>query len=302
MIDLTTLTARPWLMEPDHLAGLLRRAAAARDLPTPGQLAEAREAQAKALRRVSGRVAVLPVHGVVEHRMTGLGYWYGGFSTEAGEQALDHLLAAKDVEAIVLDVDSPGGTSYGVEEFADRVYEARAKKQVVAVANSMSASAAYWIASAAGQVVVTPGGDVGSVGVYAAHVDLSQALGEAGIKVSIVRTPKYKAEGNPYEPLTAEARDHLQEMVDATYGKFVKAVARHRGVPPGDVRGQYGQGRLVSADRALEAGMVDRVATFSQVMEKLTGGGWQDPGRDRRASLEVLRLRHQQRKRRAGPA
>jgi ClpP class serine protease len=124
------------------------------------------------------------------------------------------------------------------------------------------------------------------------------ALEAEGVKVSVIKAGKFKAEGNPYEPLAAEARDHLQELVDSTYSAFVKGVARNRGVSVGEVREKYGQGRVLPAAQALAAGMVDRVASLSAVLEKLAGPG--GGAAAKQASAELLRLRHEQRKRALG--
>src|SRR5690606_18611702 len=141
------------------------------------------------------------------------------------------------------------------------------------MANSMAASAAYWIASAADQVIVTPSGDVGSVGVYTMHVDYSEALANEGIKVNIVKAGKYKAELSPYHPLSDEGRDFLQEQVDDTYSRLVKTLARNRDVSVQTVRNDFGQGRIVPAAKAVEAKMADRIMTFSELLNKLTAGG-----------------------------
>jgi capsid assembly protease len=289
-----------WLISPEHAERLSARMARVTELPTAKQLNKYREAQAaaqaQALRKVSGRVAVLPVQGAIEQRGSEISYFYGGFSCDLGEQAIAQLLAAKDVDAIVLDVDSPGGSIYGVEELADRINDARAKKPIIAIANSLMASAAYWIGSSASQVLSTPGGDVGSIGVYCMHVDYSGMLEQSGIKVSFVKAAKFKAEANPYEALSDVARENLQAGVDEAYGKFLKAVARGRGVPVSKVKDSFGQGRCLSADDAFEAGMIDRIVSFNQLMDKLTGGA-SSQMKTSRASAEVMRLRHEQEKR-----
>lgn len=284
-----------WAMEHGALqslvSGLPQRHA---NWPTEMQLTETRMAAAKALKKVTGKVAVLSIHGVIEQRLSALSYWYGGCATEQVEAVLEALLAHRDIEAIVLDVDSPGGTSYGVEELSDRIFAAREKKPIYAVANSMAASAAYWIASAASQVFVTPGGDVGSVGVYAMHLDYSKAYEEFGVKATIAKAAKYKAEFNQFEPLTEDANAHLQEMVDECYAKFLKAVARNRGISVKEVQAKYGEGRTLSADKAKAAGMVDKVSTLVEVLEKLGGG--QQASTVRLSDVGVLRMRHEQRK------
>lgn len=280
-----------WAMHEGQLDGLQALLPGmVRNWPTAQQIVDAREASAKQLRRVSGSVAVLPLYGVVEQRLSGLGFLFGGVSTEQVGQALDALMAAKDVSAIVLDWDSPGGTISGVQELSDKIFNARGTKPIISVVDSMMASAAYWIGSAADQIAMTPGGDTGSVGVYSMHVDYSQALEAEGIKVTFIKAGKYKAEGNPYEPLSQETTDYVQQGVDEAYTAFVKAVARNRGVTASKVRADYGEGRVLGADAALAAGMVDRVATLEEVLGRLTGAG---SGAAKAASVEVLRMRHE---------
>jgi len=192
---------------------------------------------------------------------------------------------------VVLDVDSPGGAVNGVEELADEMLRARGQKPVVAVANTLAASAAYWIATAADEVVVTPSGEVGSIGVFAVHEDFSAALEAAGIRVSLVSAGKYKMEGNPYEPLGDEGRAALQERVDDYYGMFVGAVARGRGVAAKDVREGFGQGRLVGARQAVELGMADRVATLDETLDRVARRVAGNRSRRGALSLEARRRR-----------
>jgi len=120
--------------------------------------------------------------------------------------------------------------------------------------------------------ICTPGGDVGSVGVYIMHVDHSKALEAEGVKVTMVHAGKHKVEMAPYSPLSDEAKAELQTRVDAIEGKFHAALRRNRDTSLDDVRSNYGQGRVVSAERALQLGMIDRVMTFDALMNKLTGG------------------------------
>lgn len=293
-----------WLCEPLRLQQLAARVRAYRPCPTArevvearrAELAEARQAAARAVRAVKGKVGVIPVYGPVDQRMNADLMKAGGTSTEAVGAALDALLNDAQVEAVVLDVDSPGGSVYGTPELSDKIYNARGRKPIYAVANSMAASAGYWIASAAGDVAVTPAGDVGSVGVYAVHVDRSKEAEAEGIAVTFVHAGKYKVEGHPYAPLGEEARAHFQERVDETYGKFLQALSRNRGVSPADVRRDFGQGRLVGAGEAREARMVDRVMTFEELLGRLTGS----TSAGHQASAEVLRARHEMAKRRTG--
>lgn len=236
-------------------------------------------------------VAVIPVYGVVEQRESIWSMLFGGASTEAIGRQLDSAMADKSVKAIVLDVDSPGGTVPGVQELADRIHQASHEKPIVAVANSMMASAAYWISSAAGRVVAAPGSDVGSIGVYSVHMDYSEALANEGIKVTVTKAGKYKAEGNPYEPLSEDAADYEQRQVNAIYSEFVNSVARGRGVSAAVVRESYGQGRTMLAGDAKAAGLVDEIDTLSGVVSRLSRGAMRGVRRIPAAYAETVQRR-----------
>jgi len=179
------------------------------------------------------------------------------------------MIADDNVGAIVLEIDSPGGSVFGIQELWDTIFSARGEKKVVAVANSYAASAAYYIASAAEEVVVTPSGAVGSIGVLTAHADMSKKLAEEGIDVTLISAGKFKTEGNQFEPLSAEGRDAMQDMVDGYYSAFVNAVAKGRDVKAADVRGGFGEGRVVTAANAKSEGMVDRVETLDSTIARL---------------------------------
>lgn len=219
-----------------------------------------------------GAVAVLPVRGAIFPHANLFTEFFGGAAADRLGQAVRVAVNDPNVGAIVLDIDSPGGAVSGVDELAGAIHDARGLKPIVAVANHLAASAAYWLASATDEVVVTPSGEVGSIGVFAAHADYSEALAREGVKVSLIAAGKFKTEGNPYEPLTDEARAAIQARVDDYYDSFVKAVARGRGVKAADVRDGFGQGRVVGAREAVTLGMADRVATLEQVVGDLARG------------------------------
>lgn len=221
-----------------------------------------------------GAVAVIPLRGVIAHRMGGMQESSGGMSTERFVGMLRAAVADEGVGTIVLDVDSPGGTVPGVLEAANELYAAREHKHIVAVANSTMASAAYWIASQAHEVVAIPSvldRSIGSIGVFTVHQDLSAHLEKEGIKVTLIKAGKHKAEANPFEPLSDELRGAIQASVEAAYEQFVKAVARGRGVSIADVRGGYGEGRALNAADAKAAGLIDRIATMDDVIGRLVG-------------------------------
>jgi signal peptide peptidase SppA len=216
-----------------------------------------------------GAVAILPIRGTIAHHASMLAESSGGATTEGIAKRLREALADPQVASIVLDIDSPGGSVSGVPELAAEIYRSRGRKPLKAVANALAASAAYWIGTAADELIVTPSGEVGSVGVIAAHQDISEALVKEGVKVSLVTAGRYKAEGNPYQPLDEEARAELQRRVDEAYGWFVRDVARNRGVSVETVRSEFGEGRVYGGKEAVRRGMADRVATLDEVIAEL---------------------------------
>ena len=270
----------PWALTPERLhvfSGVISRWS--QDIkPTDevmGGIAadrEARSARALANGRVGGGgIAVLPLYGVVTQRgnMVDDVSGPGSVSTQAFASALQDALNDDTVGSILIDIDSPGGSVYGVSELADQTYQARGKKPIIAIANSLAASAAYWIGSAASELYVTPGGEVGSIGVYAAHQDISQALEAEVINVQLISAGKFKTEASPYGPLSDEARSAIQQSVDGYYAMFTKAVSRGRGVSVAQVRDGMGQGRCVSATDALSQDMVDGVMSFDDLVRKI---------------------------------
>lgn len=219
-----------------------------------------------------GATAIVPLRGVVAHRIGGMAESSGGMSAERFTRMMQQVAADPAISAIVIDVDSPGGTVNGVSEAANAVYEARQSKPVVALANGMCASAAYWIASQAHEVVAVPSlldASIGSIGVYTVHADMSAALEKGGVKPTIISAGKHKVSGNPFEPLSAEERAVIQQRVDGTYEEFLSMVARGRGVDVSAVREGYGQGRALSAAAAKKAGLVDRIATMDATLARL---------------------------------
>jgi signal peptide peptidase SppA len=225
-------------------------------------------------RTSGGKVAVIPIVGIISHRaqliaeISGAG---AGTSIQKVQAQFRHALGDDSCKAIVLDVDSPGGSVDGVMELASEIYGARRQKPITAVCNSMACSAAYWLASAAGEVVITPSGQAGSIGVYMLHQDESEALRKDGIKITIIKAGKFKTEGNPSEPLSQEAYDAFLDKVNDYYGMFVKAVGQHRGASQAAVREGYGQGRSLLAADAVKQNLADRIGTFDDILGEALG-------------------------------
>ena len=262
----------PWALDPDkmdEIKMLIELKANGLDLPEEmrAEIQAARHLAARA--RTSRGVAIIPIFGVISYRANLLNEFSGGTSIQQLTGQFREAVNNPDVGTIVLQVASPGGTTDGIPELADEILKARVQKKIIAVADTQAGSAAYWLMSAATEIVVTPSGAVGSIGAYGMHFDKSVAFEKEGIKPTIISAGENKDDGNQFEPLSDEARADFQSKVDAFYGMFVKAVAKGRGVSVGAVRDGFGQARRVLAKDAKAMGMVDRVDTFSNVLARL---------------------------------
>lgn len=218
-----------------------------------------------------GAIAVIPIRGVIAHRMGAMDDTSGGTSAERIGAMLDAVAADESIGTIVYDMDTPGGTVPGIQELAAKMFALRGVKKQIAQVNGMAASAGYWLASQADEIVSIPSGSAGSIGVFTVHQDLSKALEAEGIDVSVISAGKFKTEGNPFEPLSEEGRAFIQARVDEAYTQFTKDVARGRGVSVADIKAGYGQGRALGAKAALEAGLIDRIGTFEDTVARIVG-------------------------------
>jgi signal peptide peptidase SppA len=260
------LSGSPWALRRDMLSTVLQ---AARFPERAGAMKVAAAAPERTMRGV----ATIPLTGVITPHGSWLDVLFGGGGGLVGfTELFDEAMASEEVNAIVIDVDSPGGLVDLVPETAQHIREARGQgKPIVAVADTLMASAAYWIAAQADEIVITPSGYAGSIGVYRVHVDASGLNEQLGLKVTYVSAGEYKTEGNSDEPLSDEAEADWQQAVDDAYGLFVDDVAAGRGVTAATVLADYGQGRVMNAKRALAAHLVDRVDTYDGVIGKLLG-------------------------------
>ena len=220
--------------------------------------------------RQQGAVAVLPLYGVISQRVGLLTEISGGTSTQQFTALFRQALEDDQVGAIILDVDSPGGSAFGVPELAEVIFQARGQeKPVVAVANAMAASAAYWIATAAEEFVVTPSGEVGSIVVRVVHEEVSERLARSGVRVTDISAGRRKNVGSPPTALSEDDRAAIQTRVNDYYALFTDDVARFRGVSPREVRAGFGEGWVVGAKEAVTLGMADRIETLDETIERM---------------------------------
>lgn len=209
---------------------------------------EARRPQPRAQTLAVGQVGIFGVLGQSD--------WFADTDYAAVRASVRRALADPSVKTIDLVVDSPGGSVLGLPETADVVHAANRVKPVRAFVTGIAASAAYWLASQASTITLTPSGEVGSVGVLDLHADISKALDNAGVKVTAITAGAHKTERAPFVPLSDGAKVHMQTEVDRWYADFLSAIRRGRGARV-SATGNYGAGRMLSSRDALSAGMVD---------------------------------------------
>ena len=251
-----------WALSREAFEALVRRVETVGETRALQELAHAcaevlKAAPTRAHVRENATIAVLPILGLIDQRTA----WWGTSSDELGRQITAAALD-KRIHGIVFDVDSPGGAVHGVTECGSVIRAARAVKPVVAVANSIAGSAAYWLAAQADELLVTRSGLVGSIGIFGMHIDFSKAIEAEGVKVTYVYAGKHKVEGNPHEPLSKDARADMQARVDSYYGMFVDDVALGRRVSAERALSDFGQGRMLGAAAAVEAGLADSIGTL----------------------------------------
>lgn len=263
------MESEPWAVHPEKMQAVLGflEAKMRGDINTNAEQWAELEARRTANLGQQGRLHVMGLHGTISHKV-GLLTGSGGTSTAEFEREFNAAMQSDDIATIVVDIDSPGGGVSGVMELSDTIHNARGNKRTVGVVNSSAYSAAYWLGAQFDELVVTPSGGVGSIGVFTMHVDRSKLNEQMGIEVNYIFAGKHKVDGNSDEPLSDDVRSEIQSQVDSYYNDFVDYVARGRGVTTDKVLSDFGQGKTFRAKEAVERGMADRVATFNQVLRE----------------------------------
>lgn len=277
MLSLVNLVSgRPWAIR-SEIAGHVRDLLHKEGIAGLRHLAELKaaihadriEARRERGAQVAGTVAVIPIIGTLTQRAEVIDSEQTRSTAEISDEVTGAAADPK-VDAVVLEIDSPGGEVYGVPEAWEAIRQARKLKPIVAAANSVAASAGYYLFSAADEGWITPSGEVGSVGVFALHIDASKAIEDMGEKWDfIVATDSpHKIDGAPTGPLSEDARGWLQKTVDRYMAMFVRDVAKGRGVSTKAVLSRFGGGRMLGAEDAVAAKMADGVGTLDVAIRR----------------------------------
>lgn len=259
---------------------------------------------AESITHVVDSVAMIDVSGTLVHRSSWMDAISGLLSYEKLSEEFDRAIADPNIKGVLLCIDSPGGEVSGCFEMAERIHAARGRKPVYAIASDTACSAAYLLGSACEKFYATEAALTGSIGVVVAHLDVSEADKRAGVRITHIHAGARKVDGNPHEPLSEDARDALENLVQKTYSVFVSRVAAYRGIPEADVRateaavyvgGDAKKVRIIDGIRSTRAALADlksgqRSMEFSQSLMAMSvpyvasdstsslvaggGGGW----------------------------
>lgn len=202
-------------------------------------------------------VYVLPIHGALVSRSAHLDMCTTMTSYEDIRGQLHAALNDGSVEHIALDIDSPGGSATGMIDLAEEVYAARAVKPITAIVNFGAYSAAYGLASAASEIILSNSSGVGSIGVIARHVDMSKRYEDAGLKITTIFAGARKADLSSDAPLSEEATAWLTELVQQNYAEFTDLVARNRGLTVAAVRST--EAGVFHGQHGIAQGLADRI-------------------------------------------
>lgn len=212
-----------------------------------------------------GSKAILPIVGFI--RPAASTYMHAaGYVTSLSLAGRDFQRALEDpdIDEIILAIDSPGGIVTGNSDFSQMVYDARGTKKVTAFVDGYGASAGYYIASSAEEVVVSAQAQLGSIGTQMTYVDWSKFDEQTGIQEIVITSSQ-----SPFKnaaPTNEEGRKRLQARADALAQVFIEDVARNRGVSIDQVLEEFGQGDLFVGEQAVTAGLADRVGSFHKLL------------------------------------
>ncbi|MGB9773230.1 MAG: signal peptide peptidase SppA [Bacteroidota bacterium] len=199
------------------------------------------------------KVAIVEVKGTI-------------LSSENVVRQLKKFAKQPTVRALVLRIDSPGGSAAASQEIYEEVKRVRnSGKPVVASMGSMAASGGYYISVAATKIVANPATVTGSIGVISQFINVADLLKKVGIQETTVKTGKFKDAGSPFRSLTEEEKLYFQELMINVYDQFVDAVASERNLPIDTVR-KYGDGRLFSGAQAKRIGLVDTLGSLEDAI------------------------------------
>jgi ClpP class serine protease len=268
MLALNAALNAVWAMEEQALENLLVIAARQNDISPDGLEAYRAKNLASAERlQIRDKVAILNATGPMFKRANMMTALSGATSYDVLRRDLQ-AAADAGVSSLLMNVDSPGGEASGVNELAQAVYEMRDQMRIVAYVGGVGASAGYWLASAAQEIIVDPTAMLGSIGVQVAFSEPGPKAGEKRFRFVSSQSPHKNADAD-----TEAGAKGIQRTIDAMAQVFVDTVARNRGVTVSTVLGEFGKGGIFVGQNAVNAGLADRLGSFEGTFAELSGTG-----------------------------
>lgn len=266
---LSRIKSEPWAITDEAMQTILEIAARENESPQAVAAKIGRPLENTYDAEIRGGVGILTATGPLFRYANLFNQLSGATSYDLLARDFAEMVDNPQVRSIVLNIDSPGGEANGVAEFADMIYAARSAKPIVAYVGGMGASAAYWIASAASEVVIGETAMLGSIGTVLGIQDTSERDAKSGVKRTEIVSSQ--SPNKRVDAFSEEGRAKLQARVDALSDVFIAKVARNRGVDTDTVLQDFGQGDVFVGQAAVTAGLADRIGSFEGVIAELQG-------------------------------
>lgn len=215
-------------------------------------------------------VGVLSVRGSIVASPNWLTRWFGIPSYPDIKRAVSTLAGNAEVKAIMIEYDSPGGHAKGCKDCANFIRQvSETIKPITSFTNSQATSAAFWLFSAGSTRVVGEDAEVGSIGAIMVHTEFSKMDEAQGVTRTVLRSVPGKARATPYEALTDEAREELQEHLEYTHGQFVDGVSSLLGLSAKKVKTDIATGKVYRASEAVSLKMADAQLSLGETLGKI---------------------------------
>ncbi len=212
------------------------------------------------------RVAVIHVDGVITGGRGQGGLFGDGGGTDAIIRQIHAAREDESVKAVVIRINSPGGSAPASQEVGEELKKLRASGKVVfASMGDIAASGGYWIAALCDHIYANPGTITGSIGVYIPYANWEELFRKIGVHTEKIKSGPHKDMLSPERPMTEQERLILQGMVDDLYDQFVSVVAEGRKMEPAQVR-KLADGRVYTGRQALTLGLVDTMGTMEDAV------------------------------------
>lgn len=256
------MNRRKWIMA--IILGLVLFSLAAMSLPNGGGSLDSNQGKGGPADNV---IAVVRIEGVITN--AGSADLFGNVTSGGTrlQETLREIAQDPKVKAVVLRINSPGGSAAAAQEIGDQIDGIRqAGKIVVASMGEMAASGGYWLAAKSDKIVANPATMTGSIGVIMELAQMTELFNKIGYEPRVFKSGPHKDMGSPNREMTEEERQIFQSMIDDIYSQFVEVVVEGRKIPREKVL-QLADGRIYTGRQALEAGLVDQLGNFYDAVE-----------------------------------